>query len=350
MLKKIRSMNNTLQQIIFPAMNTSVEIAFWGQKYELPSVERWARDWFERTEMSFSRFHAQSELSQLNRLAGRRATVSAPMLEILLLAENYRKLTEGIFDPLIGKALQDLGYDESYEILKEREQYFPGAKQFTGLFRTGKADEQILRRGEQLLLDPKTQSVFLPQETEIDLGGIAKSWAVKGLAELLQDRLGLERGLINAGGDLTVWGNSGTDAGPWLIGIENPWTPADEVGILSLSEGSVATSSKLGRTWSSRQGKMHHLIDPRTMAPSASDVVQCTVSGSDVVACEIWAKVICILGREQGLALFSRQATGYEALVFTTEKQTRFFGDRKSMNLKWSLLKVDTFYQDLEVV
>ncbi|WP_206811604.1 FAD:protein FMN transferase [Paradesulfitobacterium ferrireducens] len=330
MLKAIEPMNNTLQQIIFQAMNTTVEIAFWGQKEQVPSIERRAHDWFEQVEMSFSRFRPQSELSRLNRFPGRRSTVSAPMLEILLLAEKYHQLTQGIFDPLIGKALQDSGYNESYEIVKEREQWelAPDIAIIQNKNKAGQAafQDRVLsstlpRRKQKIQIDLLSKSVQIPVQTEIDLGGIAKSWAVKGLAEQLHGRLGFERGLINAGGDLTVWGNSGADADPWLIGIENPWAPEDEIGILSLSDGAVATSSKLGRTWASKQGKMHHLIDPRTMAPSTSDVVQCTVSGNDVVACEIWAKVICILGREQGLDLFSRWTTGYEAFVFTEERR-----------------------------
>ncbi|MHB1404057.1 MAG: FAD:protein FMN transferase [Desulfitobacteriaceae bacterium] len=201
MLKSAESKSQTLQQVLFQAMNTTIEIAFWGQENEVQSIEHLARDWFQNAEARFSRFQPESELNQLNRLAGQRSTVSAPMLEILLQAENYHKLTEGIFDPLIAKALQDTGYNESYEIVKQR-----------GLI--SGVNRAPFRRGQHILIDPVTQSVQLPGQTEIDLGGIAKSWAVKGLADLFQDRLRLERGLINVGGDLRVWGKSWVERRP----------------------------------------------------------------------------------------------------------------------------------------
>jgi thiamine biosynthesis lipoprotein len=67
------------------------------------------------------------------------------------------------------------------------------------------------------------------------------------------------------------------------------------------------------------------------MLPSNSDVVQCTVIGKNAVECEIWAKVICILGCEDGLSLFADKTDQYEALLFTSQRETHFYGKKESL-------------------
>jgi thiamine biosynthesis lipoprotein len=321
--------NGTLHQFLFRAMNTNMEIVVWCRERDIPDIETFTRGWFSSAEQRFSRFRGDSELSHLNRLAGERCMVSDAMLEVLLLAETYRQSTGGAFDPLILNALRQAGYDDSFEIVKARNEDY----------NAGNAPARNEPRN--IVIDPGMQSVQLPPHSEMDLGGIVKSWAVKRLADYFRERLQLKRGLINAGGDLTVWGTSSGAVHPWLIGIENPWKPDEDIGMLALTEGALATSGKLGRQWRTNRGPMHHLIDPRTMRPSESDVVQCTVTGKNVVECEIWAKTICILGSDEGLSLFARKAGPYEALVFTVRKQTHFFGNKESLGSLWRGVNID---------
>jgi thiamine biosynthesis lipoprotein len=87
---------------------------------------------------------------------------------------------------------------------------------------------------------------------------------------------------------------------------------------------------------------MHHLLDPATGTSADSEVVQCTVSGPDAVECEIWAKVLCIAGRERGLALMRSRARGYEAVLFTAEHSVFFYGDAGSIGRKWRDLPIHT--------
>lgn len=308
--------SETLQSIFLRAMNTDIEILLACERENTPDLERFAQTWFQYVEKHFSRFRPDSELTHLNTLSGERSLISASMLEVLLLAENYQQMTEGIFNPLILEALDQAGYDTTFEkIQSSKSPCVPsnpnGLVGFGGSF--------------ALNLDLGTRSLQLPPGTVIDLGGIVKSWAVKHLVAEYQNKFKIVRGFVNAGGDLSVWGSALDTGEPWLIGIENPWQPSEDIRTLALTNGSVATSSTLGRQWSTPLGPMHHLIDPRTMTPSTSDVVQCTVTGPNVTECEIWAKVLCILGQKKGLELFARKSCGYEAIVFTNQKETHFW-------------------------
>lgn len=324
----------TLQSTAIYALNTDIEIMLWCEKEKFPSLELLAQIWFKRIEKQFSRFRTDSELTYINTSKGERTSISDLMLEVLLLAEKYQQMTHGIFNPLILNALESTGYDTSFEKLGNKNRDLVKSVYYA----SSNSDDTLT-----ITLDPTAHSLQLPAEAEMDLGGIVKSWAVKRLAQKYKHELKIKRGFVNAGGDLYAWGNSSETGEPWLIGVEDPWQPSQDIGIIALETGSVATSSKLGRQWLTAQGPMHHLIDPRTMRPSTSDTVQCTITGPDVIECEIWTKVICILGLNKGLELFAQNTSGYEALLFTKNKETYFYGEKSSLGKLWRDLKTPYF-------
>jgi thiamine biosynthesis lipoprotein len=317
---------HSLHSCSFRAMNTQIEVLFQASGDAAPVMEETAEAWFRSAEERFSRFLPSSELSHLNRLAGERCLVSDAMLEVLRLAEAYLRKTNGIFNPFLLPSLERLGYGETFDRIRERKIYpIPPSSAPAA----GPVDFDI---------DPLMKSVLFPAQAKLDLGGIVKSWSVRRLADYMQAVFGLSRGLINAGGDLVAWGGSSDPHEPWLIGIEDPWRPEQDAGVLAIEAGAAATSGTLGRRWATDRGPMHHLLDPRRGVPSDSGVVQCTVSGPDPVECEIWAKTICIAGLEEGLTLMNREARPagkYEALIFCEDRRIIFAGDPSSLQHKW---------------
>lgn len=321
-----------LQSVTLQAFNTDIEIMVWSEKEKLPALERLAQIWFQCIERQFSRFRSDSELTHINNSKGKLTSISDLMLEVLLLAQKYQQMTQGIFNPFILKALKHSGYNTSFEKI--------GNKNIN--LAKSLPQSELSNSTLTLTLDPEARSLQLPQGIEMDLGGIVKSWAAKRLVQEYKHEFGIKRGFVNTGGDLCVWGSSAESGEPWLIGIEDPWRPSQDIGILALESGAVATSSILGRQWLTAQGPMHHLIDSRTMQPSTSNIVQCTVTGPDVIECEIWTKVICILGLNKGLELFAQKTSGYEALLFAQNKETFFYGNKSSLGKLWRDLKSPT--------
>ncbi|WP_274654533.1 FAD:protein FMN transferase [Paenibacillus humicola] len=313
----------------FKAMNTSVECALQCPASQRGELELLARDWFGTAERRFSRFRPDSELSHLNRLAGERCMISAAMTDVLQLAHEYTEITEGLFDPFVLDALLEAGYDETFDIVKLR----PSAD--APPVRTESGPQQAGRR-LRMEIDPVIGSLRLPPHAPIDLGGIVKSWSAQRLAAYYRNRRGIGRGLVNAGGDLAAWGDPADGAGPWRIAIEHPWTMEADAGLLLLHSGAAATSGTLGRRWMSPHGPKHHLIDPVSLSPSDSDIVQCTVAGRYAVECEIWAKTICIAGATRGLSLFAEKADpGCEALLFTADRRVLLYGKLSSPERRW---------------
>lgn len=298
-------------------MNTDVEAQLIHQLNPLSDLAKTeaeagdfaalVKDWFEDMETRLSRFKAGSELSRLNRAAGSWMLVSDILFELLAEAEAYRLRTAGFFNTNVLAALHAAGYGQSFEYAG---QFKPGAH-FQG---------EILIPDESFLeMDTRMKAVRLSSGAQLDLGGIAKSWSVRKLSEWLRRKRDIKRGLINAGGDAMVWDDC-TDGGPAELRIQNPWDTSGSDAAICLYNGGVATSSTLGRSWKTPQGVYHHLIDPRKMKPSGSDVVQCTIAGPDVTACEVWAKVVCIAGLELGTAMLAEHAPSYEGYIYKSDR------------------------------
>lgn len=302
-----------LKSMTFRAMNTTIEVALRAHQAQFFELERYVVNWFNYVEQRFSRFRESSELSKLNQQAGHTVLVSNTMLEVLQLVQRYERMTEGIFNPLIGGDLIRAGYHRSFEQLTD-ETVAPLNEQ-----------QRTPGRG-QLLVHPSMKSARWPSGTLLDLGGIVKGWAVERLVQFLQRQFAITDGMVNAGGDLKIWGFPDEQRRSWAIRVEHPFEPATHVGhlVFAHGHGAVATSSTLGRAWKTAHGTAHHLIDPGTGKPSESNVVQCTVVGPNPSVAEVWSKVICIAGMERAVPLmktYCAKGEHYEAIIFTADGQ-----------------------------
>ncbi|WP_139996824.1 FAD:protein FMN transferase [Paenibacillus paridis] len=307
--------------IHFRAMNTDVEAILIhnsdarspGNAEDNSEAGEYAalvKQWFLDMENRLSRFRADSELSQLNRSGGNWQLVSPLLFQILSEANKYRMLTGGLFNVHMLKALEAAGYSQSFEHIGHI-QGFP-------IHSIGPATSDTL-----LEMDAGMKAVRLQRGAEVDLGGIAKSWSARKLADWLRRKRGVQAGMINAGGDAAIWDLRSASA-PAELRIQNPWKPDCAEAVILLRNGGIATSSTLGRSWNLQDGTFcHHILDPRTMKPSRSDVVQCTITGPDVTACEVWAKAVCIAGFEEGTALLATYAPEYAGYMYTADRTLR---------------------------
>jgi len=243
--------------------------------------------WFERLERLWSRFDAESALSQLNRWAGRWVLVP-PLLHLAVRrALEAARLTGGAFDPTILPALVAAGYGRSFELGPTD----PGPPVPAGRWR-------------EVRLGPG--AVFLPGGVALDLGGIGKGLAVDLVLRWLQRGGPASSLMVNAGGDLALWVREGDP--PWGVEVADPFAPARTLATASLRRGAVATSSTLGRRWGADG---HHIIDPETGRPADSGLVAATVFAPAAALADVLAKACLVLGAERALGLLaSRRCHG----------------------------------------
>lgn len=290
----------------FRAMGTDVGLWLWQTDEQVAQTAlAQAEQFFRQTEARLSRFQPESELSQLNRAAGRPFMASELLFQLVEAALDWRTRSGGIFDPAVLKALIAYGYDHSFDTLT------PSVGRGVVSFPNASPGPA------QVNLNRAQRAITLPQGVGLDLGGIAKGWTVQQAGQTL-GRLG--PALVDAGGDIVCVGVP--PSGPaWNIGVSDPHQPDSDLALLTLKDEAVATSSVARRRWQYQGVSVHHLIDPRTNAPALTDLTSVTVIAPHLPDAEIYAKVALILGQTQGLAYLSAQPEVSALLVANDGRQ-----------------------------
>ena len=237
------------------------------------------RELFATREAALSRFLPTSELSRLNRSAGRAMEVSPLMFETVDAAIRAAAATGGAFDPTLGRQMAAMGYDRPFGL--------PRRVTVLGMPPAGPGGGW-----SEIAIDPARRTVTVPVGIALDFGGIAKGMAVDAAARLLDDA-GVDAALVSAGGDMCV---AGAGAGDWQVGLPDTPTPSQ----ITLSGGALATSSSSRRTWIQDGIRHHHLLDPRTGAPVDSGLRSVSVAARTCEQAEVAAKAAFVLGAERG--------------------------------------------------
>jgi thiamine biosynthesis lipoprotein len=267
----------------FSAMNTDVLLLTrdWQDPELLAEAEQIFRDVEER----FSRFRPSSELVRLNTSAGLEVHVSREMFDLLSLCLAFHESFQAVFDPAILPSLESAGYDRSFELVAKA----GGQGRRAPTRKSGSISDIKLDRGRS--------TVCCPPGLRLDLGGIAKGFAIDRAARVLAPSADF---LIDVGGDIAVRG-VGSDGGPgWLIAVADPFRPERDVCWLRLVDAAVATSTTMRRRWHRDGRSLHHIIDPRTGNPAATGLAQVTVVAQTAAAADVYAKTALILGIEAG--------------------------------------------------
>jgi thiamine biosynthesis lipoprotein len=123
--------------------------------------------------------------------------------------------------------------------------------------------------------------------------------------------------LVDAGGDLSA-GSAPTGLPGWPVAIASPGSgEAEDLLQLWLAEATLATSGIDFRRWQHNGRPAHHLIDPRSGLPAATDLLTVSVLAAEATEAEGWATAALVAGRSQGYALLA--ARSLPALLVTQD-------------------------------
>jgi thiamine biosynthesis lipoprotein len=267
----------------FRAMNSGIVFLAEGDPLRIADGFNEAWQFIQASESRFSRFLHDSELSELNRSAGRPFRISPELFSVIALSQQFFHQTNGLFDPSVLADLRRIGYDISMDLLRYH-QISPVAEPALA----GKKLSFSL-----VELDEARSTVLLPAGMELDLGGIAKGWIAEQAALIL---LGFcSACAVNAGGDMYL---AGFPAGEekWLVDLEHPLQPELTLATFKVGPGAVATSTVTKRVWKQGDELRHHLIDPRTGEPVVTDWLSVTVIAPHAYQAEVYAKSLLIAG------------------------------------------------------
>ena len=144
----------------------------------------------------------------------------------------------------------------------------------------------------------------------LDLGSIAKGYGVDRAVGALR-KLGIEKAVVVAGGDLYALGISPT-GDPWSIGIQSPTDERAIVGTLHLSDRAVATSGTYRQFFRYRGHKYHHIMDPATARPRETVMQSLTVVADSVMHADASTTALFGMNEMEITSALARHLAGAE--------------------------------------
>ena len=240
------------------------------------------RNYVTKMDDRLSIFKPGSLVSSINQNAGRKSvSVDEDTFRLLQLSQKYASLTKGAFDITVRRQT------EAWRGARDG-RYIPISKP-AGY--------------QHLVLDEENHSVFLTDAGEgIDLGGIAKGYAVSHALEILQKE-NIKEAVLNFGGSTAILG----PAQP--IGIRNPFLPlsrnasGESIGEVLCRDEIIITSGIYEQCFSDKGSIHHHIIDPNTGASSQSDLISATLIGKNGALLDGLATACIVVGIEKSIEL-----------------------------------------------
>lgn len=244
---------------------------------------------------------SDSDISAINSTSGQPVAVSNEIRDIITKAVQISDITGGAFNIAMYPILRQWGFTTGNYII-------PSEDVVEGLL--GNIDYT------DISIDGNT--VTLPEEMEIDVGGIAKGYAGDAVRGVLLDR-GITSAIINLGGDVQLIG-SRPDGTAWRVAIQDPMG-SGYLGVIDARNSAIMTSGSYERYFTGEDGKTyHHIMDTSTGYPAESNLLSVTIVSDFGYQADALATSLFIMGVDAATE-FWRANGGFEVLLVTTDEE-----------------------------
>ncbi len=242
-----------------------------------------------RIDELMSPYKKDSELSRINQLASKQSIkISDELFRLIERSIEFSRMTDDAFD---------ITYASVGHLYNYRERKRPDTTQIRQKL------ENIDYRN--IVLDDAKRTIhFTRPGVFIDLGGIAKGYAVDNGIMILQG-LGFKHALVSAGGDSRLLGDR--HGRPWMMGIKDPRQRNALFTRLPLQDTALSTSGDYERYFIEDGVRYHHIINPKT-GDSARELRSVTIIGPDAITTDALSTSLFILGIKKGITLANRLA------------------------------------------
>jgi len=257
-----------------------------------------------RIDELMSHYKPDSQLSRVNRGAATAPVrVDPELAQLIARALEFSELTGGAFDV----SYASVGYLYEY-----RERRRPSEGEIEAALPA--VDWRSIE------VDRRASTVrFRRAGMRIDLGGIAKGYAVDRCLAILRAR-GIAHATVTAGGDSGILGDR--RGRPWVVGIRHPDDPQRVIARIPLEDAAISTSGDYERYFEEGGVRYHHIINPRT-GRSATGVRSVTVIGPDATLTDGLSTSLFVLGVDRGLALVNAR-DDVDAVIVTDDGRVHY--------------------------
>lgn len=235
---------------------------------------------FHHVDSLMSNWTETSEVARINREAGHGAIkLDGEVAGVVASALDVSRATDGAEDITVEPLVRLWGFLGG----KPR---VPAADEITALLpRVGYG---------KIRLDARTATIaFTRDDVRIDLGGIAKGYAVDGAANVLR-RAGITNALVDLTGNMMAIGSAPGHDG-WVVGVRDPSNQESHLLRVHLHDEGISTSGDYEQFIDAGGKRYGHIIDPRTGWP-AQGVSSVTVVSKSALTCDAWDTGLFVLG------------------------------------------------------
>jgi len=286
-------------------MGTAINVELWHEDAEQGrNLTRSVLDEMHRIDDLMSTYKPDSELSLINANAAEGpVTVSTELLSLIIRALDYSVITAGAFDITYASAGQYYDYRNGIKPSDSQLQQALPAINY-----------------RHVKIDPQAATIeFMRQGVRIDLGGIAKGYAVDRSMEILRSA-GVENAIVSAGGDSRVIGKRWDR--PWNVGIRNPRNKHDIVSMIPLENSAISTSGDYERYFEEGGVRYHHILNPGT-GTSPHEVYSSSIIGAVATDTDALSTSVLVLGVNEGLQLIN-SLPDTEAIIIDSQGRMHY--------------------------
>lgn len=289
-------------------------VAYGTEERKLRQAVSEAFDEVDRIDRLMSHYKPGSPLSQLNREAARRPVKTDPELfDFITECVRYSRESRGAFDITVGPLMKTWGF-------------FRGEGRMPSAAELREARKKIGWQHLRLKSQDKTIQ-FACAGVELDLGGIAKGYAVDRVVALLQQH-GIARALISAGGSTIYAIGTPPESDAWEVHLQDPLDARKMAMTVRLKDQSLSVSGSAEKFFELNGQRYSHIMNPRTGRP-VMNVLSVAVIAPTGTLGDALDNAFYVLGVRQAKALLKRFANT-EVIFFLPDKSKTW----KSIHLK----------------
>jgi len=267
-----------------------------------------ALDEVDRIDRLMSNYKNDSELSLINREAAKAPVkVDPELFDFIAECLRYSRESEGAFDITVGPLMKAWGF-------------FRGEGRMPGEAELAEARSRVGYR--RVILNQKDGTIFFDKAgVEIDLGGIAKGYAVDRAVAVLK-QCGVTSALVSAGGS-TIYALSAPPGKPaWEIEVQDP-VERDRIATrVRLKDRALSVSGSNEKFFELNGARYSHVMDPRTGRP-VQGVLSVAVITDDGTSGDALDNVFYVLGVERGRACLNKFSAS-EAMFFLPDSRKKW--------------------------
>ena len=285
----------------FFAMDTYMEVDAYGDNGEKAVAK--AEKEVNKLDSILSTGKSTSEISKLNK--NKKQVVSADTMSLIKESVKISKETNSAFNPTIYPLMELWGFTT-------KNYYVPKDNEIKPLLNHMDIDNIKID-------ESKNEVSFKDSNMKIDFGAIAKGYTSSKIIDIFKEN-NIKSGMVTLGGNVQVLGKK-PDGSLWKVGIQNPISESEYLGVLQTSDKAVITSGGYERNFTKNGKTYHHILDPSNGYPANNGLTSVTIISSDGTLADALSTSLFVMGKDKAIDFYKKSNYNFDFILYTSDNK-----------------------------